>query len=43
MVFFVLKKNLQKMSIITWSTLFKNGNNLYEHWNSKTTELHRPK
>ena len=25
------KKNLQKMSIIVWSMLFKNGNNLYEH------------
>ena len=25
-------KNLQKMSIIIWSTLFKNGSNLYEHW-----------
>ena len=22
----------KKMSIIIWSTLFKNGNNLYEHW-----------
>ena len=21
--------------------LFKNGNNLYEHWNSKTNEPHR--
>ena len=26
------QKNLQKMSIIIWSTLFKNGSNLYEHW-----------
>ena len=25
-------KNLQKMCIIIWSTLFRNGNNLYEHW-----------
>ena len=32
--YFVLctdQKNLQKMSIIIRSTLFKNGNNLYEH------------
>ena len=27
------QKNLQKMSIIIWSALFKNENNLYEHWN----------
>ena len=26
------QNNIQKMSIIIWSTLFKNGNNLYEHW-----------
>ena len=26
------QKNLQKMSLIIWSTLFKNENNLYEHW-----------
>ena len=25
-------KNLQSNSIKVWSTLFKNGNNLYEHW-----------
>ena len=25
-------KNLQNNSIIIWSTLFKNGNHLYEHW-----------
>ena len=25
------KKNLQKISIIVWLTLFKYGNNLYEH------------
>ena len=26
------RKSLQKMSIIIWSMLFKNRNNLYEHW-----------
>ena len=26
------KKNLQNNFIKVWSTLFKNGNNLYEHW-----------
>ena len=26
------QKNLHKMSITIWSPLFKNGNNLYEHW-----------
>ena len=26
------QKNLQKMFIKVWLTLFKNGNNLYEHW-----------
>ena len=25
-------KNWQSNSIKVWSTLFKNGNNLYEHW-----------
>ena len=25
-------KNLQSNSIKIWLTLFKNGNNLYEHW-----------
>ena len=25
-------KNLQSNSIKVWLTLFKNGNNLYEHW-----------
>ena len=25
-------KNLQNNSIIIWSTLFKNGNDLYEYW-----------
>ena len=25
------QKNLQKMFIKVWSTLYKNGNNLYEH------------
>ena len=25
-------KNSQSNSIKVWSTLFKNGNNLYEHW-----------
>ena len=25
-------KNLQNNSIKVWLTLFKNGNNLYEHW-----------
>ena len=26
------QKNLQNNAIIIWSMLFKNGNNLYEHW-----------
>ena len=26
------RKNLQDHSIIIWSMIFKNGNNLYEHW-----------
>ena len=26
------QKNLQKMFIKVWLTLFKHGNNLYEHW-----------
>ena len=26
------KKNLQSNYIKVWLTLFKNGNNLYEHW-----------
>ena len=26
------KKNLQKISIKVWLTLFKSGKNLYEHW-----------
>ena len=26
------QKNLQNKSIKVWLTLFKNGNNLYEHW-----------
>ena len=26
------QKNLQSKSIKVWSTLYKNGNNLYEHW-----------
>ena len=26
------QKNLQSNSIKVWLTLFKNGNNLYEHW-----------
>ena len=30
-------KNLQKMSIVIWSTLFKNGNNLYV--NKWTTQI----
>ena len=25
-------KNLQSNSVKVWLTLFKNGNNLYEHW-----------
>ena len=29
---FYRSKKLTKMSIIIWSTLFKNRNNLYEHW-----------
>ena len=27
-----IQKNLQSNSIKVWSTLFKNGNNLYEQW-----------
>ena len=26
------QENLQNKSIKVWLTLFKNGNNLYEHW-----------
>ena len=26
------QKSLQKISIKVWLTLFKHGNNLYEHW-----------
>ena len=29
---FYRSKNLQNISIIIWSTLFKNGNNFYKHW-----------
>ena len=29
---FYRSKNLQNISIIIWSTPFKNGNNFYEHW-----------
>ena len=29
---FYTSKNLQSNSIKVWFTLFKNGNNLYEHW-----------
>ena len=27
-------KNLQKISTKVWLTLFRHGNNLYEHWKS---------
>ena len=27
-----VQKNSRKISIKVWLTLFKNGNNLYEHW-----------
>ena len=36
------QKNLQSNSIKVWLTLFKNGNNLYEHWKQKnkwTTQI----
>ena len=29
---FYTSKNLQSNSIKVWFTLFKKGNNLYEHW-----------
>ena len=32
-IFCTDKKNLQNNSIKVWLTLFKNGNNLYQHWN----------
>ena len=31
-IFCTDKKNLQNNSIKVWLTLFKNGNNVYEHW-----------
>ena len=30
-ILYAVKKNLQKMSIRAWLTLFKHGNNLYEY------------
>ena len=35
------KKNLQKISIKVWLTLFKDGNNLYDTENSKTNEFNK--
>ena len=35
------KISLQKMFIKVWLTLFKHGNNLYEHWNSKANESNK--
>ena len=35
------KRNLQSNSTKAWLVLFKNGNNLYEHWKNKTSEPHR--
>ena len=34
-----VEKNLQINSIKIWLTLFKNGNNLYEHWESHKFRL----
>ena len=35
------QKNLQSNPIKVWLTLFKNGNNLYEHSNQEKNEPHR--
>ena len=37
--FYTDQKNLQSNSIKIWLTLFKNGNNLYEHWESHKFRL----